>query len=272
MAAVVWLVLLHASLFAQPKTELTEDTVRGFEEYVASLEKEFFTALGRGKRADWIAQMNVRERARVRNGEIVIRRYDDVPKLDNGIIHDWAGVMFVPDVKADAVVELLMDYDRHSEIYDEVVDSKLLKKTDDYRKGFLRFRKKQVLTVILNTEHEAGSFRVMKTLGMSTPTVSGLRRLWMLESLMSENCLWAKTAVSCGDSMLTGGSSSKMMESLLSAIPFLYQEIFRGAWVGSWVPSWKNSHGTVLKPHWRAFVKNSHKGCDARFLQRRRSI
>jgi hypothetical protein len=61
----------------------------------------------------------------------------------------------MPDTSAQDVVKLLQDYDRHKDIYPSVVDSRLLESNGDTVKGFLRFRYKKVITVVLNTEHES---------------------------------------------------------------------------------------------------------------------
>jgi len=60
----------------------------------------------------------------------------------------------------DEVMEMLKDYDHHDNIYPEVVDSKLLEMNGNQLRGFLRLKKKQIITVILNTEHEVTYYQV----------------------------------------------------------------------------------------------------------------
>jgi hypothetical protein len=51
---------------------------------------------------------------------------------------------------------LLQDYDQHAEIYaPAVARSKLLSRSGDTLRVYLRFHMKKVITVVLNTEHEA---------------------------------------------------------------------------------------------------------------------
>jgi hypothetical protein len=155
LTAVLLFSAIHSPATAQPTTELKRETIRGFEEYISNLEKEFHSILSAGRQISWTEQMGVRQRAKLRKGEIAVKRFDEAPELSHGIIHDWGAAMFVPDVDAQAVVALLTDYDRHRDIYSEVVDSKLIEQGNGYRRGFLRLEKQQVLTVVLNTEHEA---------------------------------------------------------------------------------------------------------------------
>jgi hypothetical protein len=99
--------------------------------------------------------------AELKRGQLVIDSLvtkDGGKKIDapDGLIHHWVGVVFVPGTTVDKAVGLLSDYDRHAEIYKPAVArSKVLSHTgNDYRVS-LRFYMKKVLTVVLNTEHEA---------------------------------------------------------------------------------------------------------------------
>ena len=57
------------------------------------------------------------------------------------------------------MIDLLTDYDRHKNVYPEVIDARLISRDDDTVRGFLRLKKVKVLTVVLNTEHEATVFK-----------------------------------------------------------------------------------------------------------------
>lgn len=145
----------HTILLAQPRTELKEKTVREFEQYVSSVEKKYESASRNGTPALWIDKLDADTRLAIRNGEIVIERVEPIPDVADGIIHDWVGAVFIPGGQAQEVVDLLTDYDRHQAIYPEALESKALEKGDEYARGFIRLRKTEVLTVVLNTEHKA---------------------------------------------------------------------------------------------------------------------
>ena len=77
----------------------------------------------------------------------------DVP---DGMIHHWAGVVFVPGATVDQALLFLQDYDRHHEYFaPAVAGSKLLERDGDRFRMFLRFSLKRVITVVVNSEHEA---------------------------------------------------------------------------------------------------------------------
>ena len=77
----------------------------------------------------------------------------DVP---GGLIHHWVGGVFVPGATVDEAVALLQDYDRHAEIYaPTVARSRVLARNGDTFRVYLRFLMKKVITVVVNSEHEA---------------------------------------------------------------------------------------------------------------------
>jgi len=83
----------------------------------------------------------------------------EVPCPD-GMIHHWEGLIFVPGVHIDDVLEVLEDYDHHSVYYaPDVTRSNLQERDGDHFRAFLRFRRQKVITVVLNTEHDIHYYR-----------------------------------------------------------------------------------------------------------------
>jgi hypothetical protein len=73
----------------------------------------------------------------------------------NGLIHHWEATAFIPGAKVDDVLQILEDYDHHSEYYKPDVErSKTLQRDGDHFQAFLRFKRKKVVTVVLNTTHD----------------------------------------------------------------------------------------------------------------------
>ncbi len=76
-------------------------------------------------------------------------------KAPDALIHHWLGAVFIPGVTLPKVLELVQDYDRHQMIYlPEVVRSKLVSRSGNDFKIFYRLRKKKVITVTLDTDHD----------------------------------------------------------------------------------------------------------------------
>jgi hypothetical protein len=77
----------------------------------------------------------------------------DVP---GGLIHHWVGTAFVPGGNLSQALTVLQDYNRHERIYAPVVaGSKLLSRAGDRFHFFLRFKMKKVITVVVNSKHDA---------------------------------------------------------------------------------------------------------------------
>jgi hypothetical protein len=117
------------------------------------VEQEVESQFDRGTASRWI-ELTESERDAATVGEIITRRVDtDEVDVPSGLIHDWLGVMFVPDVTAGEIVGMLRDVDSHAQYFTEVLDSRLISSDGDTVRSFLRLRKRKVLTVVLNTEY-----------------------------------------------------------------------------------------------------------------------
>jgi len=145
--------LAGVAIQAQPTTTLKPKTIEAFDGYVGPLERGVLLRIDKGTPGLWMESQE--QRANARSGRILVRKVESVPDIPGGIIHFWEGLAFIPDIKVDAVVDLLTDYDRHKEVYPEIIDSRGISRENDTVRGYLRLKKERVLTVVLNTEHEA---------------------------------------------------------------------------------------------------------------------
>jgi hypothetical protein len=158
--AILFLLLASARSKA---TELKEETLQAWDAYVraAKLRMEERASgqspfLWVDDKPDW-AQ-------RVRAGELVVATVDsDNPhKVPHGLIHDWIGVMFLPNAKLDDVMRVLDDYDRYKDFYRPmVVKSQLLERTDDHEEVTLLMMEKAFsVTAAVETEDEVRIVRL----------------------------------------------------------------------------------------------------------------
>jgi len=80
--------------------------------------------------------------------------------IPGGMIHDWQGMIFIPGAKLDEVLSLLQDYDHHATYYAPDVEKAKIEAHDgDHFRVFMRFRRKKIVTVVLNTEQEITYYR-----------------------------------------------------------------------------------------------------------------
>lgn len=160
------LLVLHVASVPLVGAELQNSTVAAFDRYVRATEA---LAAGDGPFL-WIDGLpDVERRAKldiVTKGGLVIEplttrengRAIDVP---GGMIHHWMGVVFVPRATVSQAIALLQDYDAHEAIYKPAIArSRTLARDGDVFRVYLRYYMKKVITVIINSEHEARFFRI----------------------------------------------------------------------------------------------------------------
>lgn len=134
---------------AQFSTKLDPETVAAFDQYVNSAEPGL-------ARPTFRVDGSSEARKQVLKGQVAIEsllgtRGKSVP---GGLLHDWVGTVFIPNRTPSEVIEQLRDYEHHSSLFPEVVRGRILSANGNNLKVYLRIRKKNVLTVNLNTEYD----------------------------------------------------------------------------------------------------------------------
>lgn len=152
----------HAPAF-KPKT------MEAFAIYIQATDARNIHELQGDRDLLWIDSLPqpARDRAyrSLAQGELQIEqrttRQDDqsIPCPD-GMIHHWEGLVFIPGVHVDDVLQILQDYEHHSSYYaPDVAQSRLESRDGQHFRVFLRFRRQKIITVVLNTEHDVRYFR-----------------------------------------------------------------------------------------------------------------
>jgi hypothetical protein len=158
------LVVLALAIPAASATELKPVTLAGFERYVHAAEARITKE--ENDPPDFLytdglsAAEHDQTHASLQRGEVFIAPLKTLDasgqaiEAPGGLIHDWVGVIFIPGVSLRQTIELLQDYDHHQDYFKpEVIGSRLVSRQGNDFKIFLRFRKKKVITVVLDTEH-----------------------------------------------------------------------------------------------------------------------
>jgi hypothetical protein len=132
--------------------QLKPQTAEAFEKYIRQAEKR----LDERKSFLWVDQSAERVHL-ARAGRIIVRPFGAkaITEVHDGLVHDWVGAIFIPRATVQQTLALVQDYNRHKDLYQpEVMDSKVLARDDNDFKIYLRLKKKKVITVVLDTEHE----------------------------------------------------------------------------------------------------------------------
>lgn len=157
--AVMLLLTLQA---VAPAVELKQKTSDAYASYVSAAEQQIDTEL---KSADFFWGNVPPQEEKLRSGDVLILKAslpsDKTAKIPDGLAHYWSGFVFVPKVSLDRLLTFLEDYDHHQDYYKpEVARSKLLRRDGDHFVAYLRFVKKKVITVVLDTEHDVRYVRL----------------------------------------------------------------------------------------------------------------
>ena len=144
-------------------TELKPETAAAFDRYVRAMEArmdedirfDHFLIIDRlpdARRAEVYEQL--------KNGQVYIEamsaREGDRPiKAPSGLIHHWAGVIFIPKATFNEVTAVLRDYDCHEDIYKpQIRKSKLIERNGDESKTYFQFFNHSIVTVIMNANFD----------------------------------------------------------------------------------------------------------------------
>jgi hypothetical protein len=156
-------ILLSVGALVARATELKPDTAAAFDRYVHAMEarmdedlrQDHFLIIDRladERRTETYAQL--------KNGQVYVEavtaREGDRPiKVPSGLIHHWAGVIFIPKATYDDVTAVLLDYDCHEDTYKpQIRKSKLIERNGDESKVYFQFFNHSIVTVILNANFD----------------------------------------------------------------------------------------------------------------------
>jgi hypothetical protein len=145
--------------------DLQPRTVAAFERYATETERRLDSEAHTPARFLWVDGLPEARRQSapdaMRRGDVVIDKLTTTENgraiaVPDGLIHHWIGVAYLSAVRLDDAVALLQDYNRHGEIYQPRIERSELRARDgDHFRFFLRFFMKKVITVVINSEHEA---------------------------------------------------------------------------------------------------------------------
>jgi len=148
-----------------PATDLEPATLRAFESYAARTQERVLSQSrprGNFLYLDYLPEPERRQViADLRAGNMYMeplqtRAADGSEiKIEDGLVHHWLGAVYLPGVSLEKTLGLIQDYDRHSEIYSpEVEAAHIIERDGDHFEVFMRFRKKKVITVVMDTVHD----------------------------------------------------------------------------------------------------------------------
>jgi hypothetical protein len=156
------LILLPLSSWAGSVT-LKPETVAAWDSYLAAAHAAMQARLQPGAPFLWLDEQPGRAEHVRTQGPYIVPAGPHIPKkVPSGLIHDWLGAGFLPNVTIQDILRVLRDYDGYKDVYRPGVIGSMSHGTDGIRDlFFLRFANRSVVAKIaLDTEEEASYFRV----------------------------------------------------------------------------------------------------------------
>jgi hypothetical protein len=176
-----------ARAFGAPGVELRPATNAAFDRYVRLTDQRNDQELKSGKHLLWVDSLGETERAKayaeLKQGAVKMNKLETRDggaeiAVPGGMIHHWVGLAFIPGAHVDDVLAILEDYDRQSVYYaPDVERSKIESRDGDHFRVLLRFRRKKVVTVVLDTEHDVRYFRDSPTMAHSRSSTVRISQL-----------------------------------------------------------------------------------------------
>jgi hypothetical protein len=122
LAAILILLRVHPAAAA---ATLTEETKAAWDAYLKEANAAMQARLQPSAHFLWLDDEPGRAEGIRTKGPYIAPIDPHIPKkVPSGLIHDWLGVGFVPNVKIEDIIRVVRDYDRYKEIYQPgVIDS-----------------------------------------------------------------------------------------------------------------------------------------------------
>jgi hypothetical protein len=143
--------------------ELKPDTVAAFDRYIRASETRIAQGLRDGRFLvvdDLSEQERIQAYTQLRQGRIYVRQLyakedDKLIHIPHGLIHHWAGIVFIPSVTIAQVMAELQDYEDQPDKYKPTVRKAMVRERDgDEFKTYRQLYRKQIVTVVLDADFD----------------------------------------------------------------------------------------------------------------------
>jgi hypothetical protein len=160
IAAISLLLQFHPSIGA---ATLKPETKAAWDAYLQAANVAMQARLQPGAHFLWLDDEPERAEAIRTKGPYIAPVGRHIPKkVPSGLIHDWLGVGFIPNVKIEDILKIVRDYDRYKDVYRPGVIDSISHGTDGVKDLFsMRLvNKSAIAKTALDTDCEASYFRV----------------------------------------------------------------------------------------------------------------
>lgn len=152
----------------------------------------------------------------------------DVPA---GAIHHWRGAVFIPGATLDRVLDRLLHPER-GQPQEDVLESRVLSRTGDSLRMYLKLARRAIVTVIYDTEHDMAFRRWTPSLATARSVATSIREtgggdrgfLWRLNSYWRYEAVILGVAVELESLTLSRGIPSVFRPIVASIVRSIARE------------------------------------------------
>lgn len=182
----ILLAVIAFSMLQLSAAKLREETVKAWNDYVGVTEERISREVESTRgflAADFVKAPEVQScQELLHSGGVCVidmRTEAETSKVEvpNGRIHHWLGSILIPGARLNEVIDWVQEYDRHKKFYDDVEESRLISRKDNFFQIFLRLKRKKVITVHYNTNHEVTYFPLGPDKLYSTSVATSIREI-----------------------------------------------------------------------------------------------
>lgn len=123
---------LLLSLAARPLVAagLKPETLHAWDQYIQALDMDRENRIT-GNGPFLLMDESPDLQRRLQRNEVVVTKHDP-RKVPQGMIHDWVGAMFIPNISLDQAMSVLTNYQRYGEVYNQLLkDCSVLERNGD---------------------------------------------------------------------------------------------------------------------------------------------
>jgi len=160
--------------------KLKPETVAAWDAYLQAANDKMQARLQPGAHFLWLDDEPDRAEKIRTKGPYIAPMVKDIPrKVPSGLIHDWLGVGFVPNVKIEDILRVVRDYDRYKDVYRPGVIDSAFRRTDGMQDFFfMRLANRSVVAkTALDTEGVASYIRVDDTRWYGVSNTTEIREI-----------------------------------------------------------------------------------------------
>jgi hypothetical protein len=157
--------------------ELKQETLRAWDEYIRALDVDSENRIT-GNSPFLSVDVSSDLRQRVQRNELVIVRRDP-HKVPQGMIHDWVGSIFIPDMHLDQAMSVLTNYPCYSEFYKQVLKSSsvLERNGDNIELSVVAVQKAMSVTAAVAADNQIHILRLDSTKAYITSNATRIQEI-----------------------------------------------------------------------------------------------